>query len=351
VGRFPVFAYMRYWLSPIDTTLKLVAIALSFGFAVVSWRYVENPFRRGLPNLKGRRLVFFTLAPMIVMLCVSLTIKNSNGFPKRFSPEVLKIAIGALPKGYGGATTESICENVTSSVSFLVWGDSHAKVVAHLCDQLGKRNKLKGAVAYQGGVPSLIDAWTAGTGPKVVAWNNAVVDYATKHQIKNVILVCRWSLYVDSPDGNRNLVINHERKVSTQNNAKEILLKSLKTTVDRLQDQGARVWILKEVPLQKSNPVRKLQLAKILEKPFPLGSSRDQNLRMHQFANEIICEANFPTVSLVDLAANCFDSTNHSIISDGSQSLYVDNNHLSSHGADVLLGQTLAPVFLSMALE
>lgn len=344
---WPIFAFSRYWLEPLGLVTRLFAIGLSFACAVLSWRYVETPFRKGWPSLVGRKLVFATMISTLLLIAAAFWVKCSKGLPQRFSPEVLEISSGVLPDGYGGSNKSSIDRDtipllgVGEDPSFLVWGDSHAKVIAELCDRLAASKKICGAIAYRRGVPPLLNTKCAGGSNDCIEWNTAVFNYAVRNKVKHVILACRWSLYVDSADGSRNLLEGD----GTQNAATSVMLESLGQTVSMLSDAGIKVWILREVPLQEFNPVRKLQLSAILKRPPPSGTTQVNNHNLRENSRQVLDRMESLGAHMLNPEAYCFDNEGFSIISDGVRSVYVDDNHLSSHGVNLLLQPLFSSLF------
>jgi peptidoglycan/LPS O-acetylase OafA/YrhL len=63
-----------------------------FGVSVLSWTFVERPFRSGSLRLSGWKLFSFAGGLILVLLTFSATTILSGGFSYRFSPQVVKLA-------------------------------------------------------------------------------------------------------------------------------------------------------------------------------------------------------------------------------------------------------------------
>src|SRR6185437_13536585 len=70
---------------------KLLVIGCSFVAAVLSWKYVEQPFREGIRR-PSRQTLFRTAATAAtVMVCCGIGTLAAHGFPQRFSVHELEI--------------------------------------------------------------------------------------------------------------------------------------------------------------------------------------------------------------------------------------------------------------------
>lgn len=78
----PLFAFARITGNR-ETILSVILFFLSFVFAYLSWKYVENPFRN--KNFVNRRTIFLgSLACMLSIIFIGAVGHFSNGFSNRF---------------------------------------------------------------------------------------------------------------------------------------------------------------------------------------------------------------------------------------------------------------------------
>ena len=87
---WPLMSFVRN-VAFIDPPLlvMLPVAALSFGIAVLSWRFIEQPFRRG--PFRVRRTLLGYGGAVAVAASVALTIKAGAGFPHHLPPEASAI--------------------------------------------------------------------------------------------------------------------------------------------------------------------------------------------------------------------------------------------------------------------
>ncbi|MGB7986351.1 MAG: acyltransferase family protein [Terracidiphilus sp.] len=121
-------------------------IALSFTLAVLSWRFVERPFRARPLRISRQPLFAISAVVMIVLIVASITIISAHGFEGRFSPQAVKIASflekrGVVTHGRMGScfvtdtNRSAVFDNDRclqldpGKMNYLLIGDSHAGVL------------------------------------------------------------------------------------------------------------------------------------------------------------------------------------------------------------------------------
>jgi peptidoglycan/LPS O-acetylase OafA/YrhL len=107
---WPIWLFARLWLRPdgdFPATTKLAIFALASALSFVTFRLVEQPFRKF--NMVGRRLLFVSggIASASLLL-VGIAGVELGGFPSRIPPEVAALANYALyPRS--GPYRENVC--------------------------------------------------------------------------------------------------------------------------------------------------------------------------------------------------------------------------------------------------
>lgn len=96
---WPLIAYLNYLEVPMSVGLALLVMALALLLAWLSWRYVEKPFRRSGVQLSFPRVVVRRFALPVLGLAVLAGVGQwLDGFPQRFSPQVLALEAMTLDK-------------------------------------------------------------------------------------------------------------------------------------------------------------------------------------------------------------------------------------------------------------
>lgn len=213
VGKISYSLYLWHWpvivllllglpAGEMDGVLRLVATILSFALAVLSWRYVEQPFRRRSvplqPLLAGSGVATAGLAGAALALILS------GGWPQRFSERGRTIA-AAMDYPLDAAFRSGECfihhrsqqfeaeaclETGKGRSQVLLVGDSHA---AHLAP--GLRKSFPGSAISQVTAAGCRPAITYKPGrypfcTQLMVW--ALDDYVAKSRPDLVVLAARW---------------------------------------------------------------------------------------------------------------------------------------------------------------
>ncbi|MGD0632505.1 MAG: acyltransferase family protein [Terracidiphilus sp.] len=111
-------------------------IVMSFVLAVLSWRFVERPFR-SRPQRVGRRPLFaLSAATMAILIAFSVAVIFAGGFKGRFPPASVKVASYLANHDAGGFGRVGACFITESSRSAVLDNDLCLRTVE------GKRNYL-----------------------------------------------------------------------------------------------------------------------------------------------------------------------------------------------------------------
>lgn len=99
---WPLLAFSKYlsldpsmWLDR-----RFLILSCSFLLAVLSWKFVELPFRERRLAKSKKSMFICAVAGLSAILICGLTCIGTNGFPKRFSPQAQHFASAKLEKSY-----------------------------------------------------------------------------------------------------------------------------------------------------------------------------------------------------------------------------------------------------------
>ena len=144
VGLISYSLYLWHW--PLIVIYKYVMVrelavidqfglaAVSIGLAIISWRWIEQPFRDASLLKRRTKLIGAAFAVMGVAVAVGVVIAKNGGIPSRVDPALAAIERDQLYVGYvqdcrqGLWQKREICVRGTAQAkpSFLLLGDSHA---------------------------------------------------------------------------------------------------------------------------------------------------------------------------------------------------------------------------------
>jgi peptidoglycan/LPS O-acetylase OafA/YrhL len=216
---WPVIAFATYLLGrAMNVSEGLAAILASFCLGVLSYHFVEIPFRgRREPFVTGGILLFAS-----VLLALNFYLNRTDGAPWRLPPKLQALAEEArkhagppssqckLPdliasdsrlSPLGGLTEARICKvgDQNAPVHVIVWGDSHANAMAPALDTWLAARGMAAYSLTRGGCPPLIglerqdsSQWQCRTFNEAV---QAVVEAIDTHAI---FITARWPFYVEA---------------------------------------------------------------------------------------------------------------------------------------------------------
>lgn len=362
---WPVIVFYKYYLSRdfTDTDI-LIVVSGSFILSVLSWKFIEAPFRG---QSVSRRAVF-SLASFVLLsvLAAALYTYQQKGYEGRFSPEVLAYAAAEQDKNPQQATCNrpslekiksgQVCTtNEESGInpSFILWGDSHADAIAPAFYSLSRAYDLNGYVLTYDGCPPILAIRQHGRDASFYCtdFNNAVLSLIRSKKIKNVFLVSAWGnwlynskLYAESDTSPVSL------DIAFPEGSNSIALGALDHTISNLLDSGASVTLLHSVPTAPFDPPRELAMQTAFHTkdppsvsiPLPLYNQKRKSLDVlaDKYRNHLHVRFMDPKDFLCD-AESCR-------VSFDGKSLYYNGGHISAYGAHYL-EQMIRPYLLAEA--
>ncbi|MFG0246273.1 MAG: acyltransferase family protein [Phycisphaerales bacterium JB052] len=211
---WPILAFMRNFEFPSEPTLssRFFAFAISFPIAYISWRFIEQPFRKSTP--KSHPFLNAVIRSAVVsgiIIFASLGIRMTDGADSRFNGQILAhIKPEQIPHHWQTRTTSSSDINsLTKPIgrineptnpiqpSFLFWGDSHAMALCEFIDEQSKSLGISGLARIRNGTTPIPGLWSYTSGKDASQANLRILEWLVDSQIKHVILCSRWSIQVD----------------------------------------------------------------------------------------------------------------------------------------------------------
>lgn len=355
---WPILVFVKYLLFR-DLFLyeAFALILLSFIVSMLSYKFIEQPFR-GPHLMVPDRKMLFGLA-VIVMFFVSTAgyiVSFLNGIPSRYSASETYVdnmakdmktdsqwlnydknreTISELDKG----AKPAIIGNDAAVPSFVLWGDSHAKSLVAAIEKSASEYGLSGYdIAHGNVIRPLLDVQLVGYGMNEdVLFNRSVIDFIRNDpEIKVVIMAGFWSV-------KRKL-----RDVSGEypgRQSSEVLLEAgLHRSVKAVLALGRKVVLVADIPILKDDPHRFLYVAsRFGKKPdFNIISETLEEYRERNEENLIVLNelSSHQDVVLVRLDSMLFDKDKGLKVIDDNVMFYVDDDHLTTAGS-----RYLSPVF------
>jgi peptidoglycan/LPS O-acetylase OafA/YrhL len=346
---WPVIAFSDYWkTAPFSSLTRWSFVLASFGLAVLSWRFVETPFRKRRAFSKRKWVYSTALASSFLMLILGSAFVLYSGFPHRLDKTAQKI-LDELERDEGERKLFELAPNIKDlavieqdripllgskgsqrQISFVVLGDSHAQFAGAMFHELATAHDLRGAMITYQGTPPLIE-WNHRY--KLAAENpekffDASLNYIKRNQVKDVFLMAYWASY--------------------QKQAGPIELEqSLAKTIDAIREAGANPYLITGVPTYEDD------ISKMLLRQSFFGVPNErigrQCHREHEARQSSIYSLmkRYPAGIFMDPSDQMLNKEFFPIEFEGTR-LYMDSNHLTQFGVRRVWTPILEPIFRSM---
>ena len=325
---WPFILFAQYWaVEPLPVAARIAVLAAMVSASWLSWRYIEQPFRK-IPTLdkKSRQLGMLSVAATtaFIVLATSVIIEY-KGFESRQSSEVtsaLAAQSAYSPErkrchsnemGRAVSANEACVLGVTAAPSIAVWGDSHGVELAYA---LAKAMEPKGRALIQltsSGCPP-VKHYTPLDVPKCAQKNSKNLAYLSHNlEIKFVVIAMSNAYF--------------QNKNSPQ----------LAATILALRQSGKTVILVKAIPRALFNVPHAQARSAYYDRSEQRGSSILARHRSASAAMSAQIAALNPGSDLiiVDPADDfCDGSRCYHLVQD--QMLYFDDNHPSLFGAQLI---------------
>ena len=343
---WPVFVYANYAAVDGLGTFELVGLMLlSLVLGYLSWRFVEAPFREKR-LLAGRKAIL--AAGAVGILCLGFTglaLREADGVPWRLSEQALRYAqaktwspeLMACMADKNTPDERLFCHfgPESRSVSALVWGDSHATALIPALEHGAKRHNI-----------SLVQASFAGCIPldgleniaRCAHFNRRVEKAMAEQSFSDVVLAARWSLYLygQISGDTEHALKDPETGKYVRAVAEQRFAQGLRERIKGLRAAGHRVWLVKEVPLQKIIvPYRLSRLAMLHRSVDGEGLPVAEHEKREAYISRLFDElaAADSGVAVLDPAPQLCGADGLCRVELNGRALYTDDNHLSDVGA------------------
>ena len=367
---WPVWVFANHLLGRAPTPLEAAGlVALTFALSVLSWKFVEQPFRQ--KQAVPRKPLFIAAAAAMTAVCLFAGVAiETKGLPNRFDAKVVAIVAQEAPppavkdRCFGIAPKDVSVSRLCGlgaagqPASFILWGDSHAEAIEPAVADIAKKHGRRGLFA---GSPSCVplvgvDRYDV---PACRTFNDRVLQMILRHkEITTVILMARWGKAAQGTaygnEGHGFVAIGDDEAHAQKpaDNA-AIFARGLKRTVDALRADGRQVLLVGPVPeIGWTVPQVLARLAQehrehvVVAPPAKKFYEREAEVLplFHAMAEKKGVTAVFPHDYLCK-SGRC------AVRKDGIP-LYRDEHHLSDYGAkklEPLLNKAMDPLFAKLS--
>ena len=363
---WPLLVLARQFLVTPDLTPVATAVVLMVALAasVLSWRFVEQPFRRG--RFRGwRRARVFRVAggAMALGLVAGLVVTWSDGLPGRLPDDVIAIAdvrndysaeARRCLAGGGAIAFDDLCALGADGEppTFLFWGDSHAGAMLPGVDEAARAAGRGGLFAGSSACPPLLDIDPPiADGRDCRGFNATVLAAAVADaRIDTVVLAARWAIYAEGTRFGQETGPAVVLRNGSNDDSRGVFTTGLEQLVAALAAAGKKVTIIGPVP-EVGHDVP-IALAKARLGKGPAARSAATVLAPDLAAFEARQAFILPTLTaLADAVGARVIWPHETLCGDGrcriendGRPLYSDDDHLAAWAA-VELSEMFAPAF------
>ena len=341
---WPIVAFYKYVLyRPINILDSLSVILASFVMAIISWKFIEQPFRRNDGFLRDRRRLFKLAGfVMIINSIIAVVIFKQDGMQYRFCkaknhdivPEIKEESVVDVDNG----TIDRIGDDKVAP-SFILWGDSHA---GHLVQGLAEKGIEYGVSGYSAikttNIPLL--------GVNNSLFNDKVIFFIQSHpKIKTVILAGIWGAY---SNGHRyqdhgTIMIKDSANAGFIGTNAAVMQSGFARTINKLLALKCKVVIVDDISeigcfAPRLYMVKGILLGEDMGKFVPNKSTYDLwNEGYKQIVSSLTTKRDVTVIHPEDML---FDDKGNALLAIDNVILYKDADHLSKYGSHFV-----APVF------
>lgn len=335
---WPPLAFAKYVHNgPIDTVDTLVALGVGTIAAILSYRWVEKPFRtRVFTHMSALRTFRQAAVATVVLLVFAQTFRLSNGLELRLSAEAKNIVEQTkVPNQRELGCIDRIADKgsfrcafgTASEPEILLWGDSHARHYLAAVATIATEKGLAGRAVIRSSCPAYMRTPRERT-HTCDRWNEEIIrEIETSRRLNTIILAGRWTVYARDPENSHDV----------EDFKGDHFLPALRQLLEWLTNRGLQVIILDQVPEFEQN-IRDCKIKAIsfgLDMSHCGRISRESHERYQKRTNGAFLdwERSLKNTTLFDPEmAFCTSEICRAFDASGTP-LYYDDDHLNIAGA------------------
>lgn len=342
---WPVIVYYKYVsFRELSVFEDVVIVILSVLLGYLSWRFVEQPFRRQSSPFIGRKIVILSGSVAVCLFAgIGIFYEKMKGFPDRHPKseyyemplELDRYGLMKPAKSIDGVDIFRYGdENIEPS--YIVWGDSHADRVALSVMEKSDEYHKSGYLAFHAGFIPLVGVRVNDSNSNL--FGDGVVSFIRTHpNIKTVFLAGIWGAYANEHrymDAWKVKLWDLEKPANNGSNV-EVMRSGFVRTLRVLEKMGRRVVIVSDVPELGLNPKRLFWVRDVLlhgSTQEYLPSAYDYGVwnKEYSYITDVMLKDS--GVFVLHPEKLLFDDNRKVMIVADKKLLYDDADHLSKYG-------------------
>ncbi len=352
IGRISYPLYLVHWPvivlwgfatgGPSPWAVRAAMFAVSVAGAAALYHLVERPVRERRILATPPRLLRAYGAALAASVAVFALVATSQGWPKRFSPETLRLAAFEADRSpplseceYAGKHPTAFEQPCTlgkpgATPEWLVIGDSHAWASHDAFDQWLAAEGVGGVFMFRHACMPVGGIRLVGDNGQCREFNDKALDYVKAHPaLKSILLVSTWR----QPE---------ERAVSTSEHVQldqagslALFKTGLSATLAQLDGLGRRVYLWEPVPGARANVPDALARAARDGRAADIEYSRADYEREFAYLFDDL-RANAGHIAGTFAPSDVLCATGRCVAQLDGNPLYFDNSHLARSSAGLM---------------
>lgn len=351
---WPILTWLRLASADLHLPLSTAAIgvALSLVLAVLSWRFIEKPFRSrtgeaSIPLGRGIK-VLASASAAIAAVCIVLIVRG--GFPERLGNEARQLLAGSTDTEHFQVCPQGVSQKACTfgksdaPVRVALIGDSHTPVLRKALEPIADQLDGQGVVWWHSACPLLEGSWIENDGYRsaCLSFKEQVFDEVRRlRDLDLVILAGSWVRQAGI-NGSGWPLVDSESAEGTHEESRRVLARSLGRTLEIFAQMEVPVLILGAAPGAGFDVPRTLALAALngVSKPhrLPAEAFRQANEITDRLISDTLREHRHAVYIPV---WDVFCPDDFCAVTSDDHPLYSDSGHLSGRGATEFLGPEL----------
>jgi peptidoglycan/LPS O-acetylase OafA/YrhL len=335
---WPVYVFALYYnFGRLTDPERFGLIVLSLMLSVLSWKYVEQPFRRSHSARLLKSGAYGACAVSLMLIITNVSIVRTNGFLPWMPSNIATLVAVELGGEFKNVTddegqTVAVLGNSQEAkdASVLLIGDSHADAIRPAIDLAAKANKRTVIALENTCFASFEDFKAYQRLRSCVSTTRHQLRYILDHpNLKTIVIAQRWQ---------KRTTDWHTKSGMAADIIWERRLNSLMEFVQELKGAGHEVIILAQVPLIETkfqnvpSTIARMKMWKS-EDLETFGPTAKRYLSYNRNVLQILQAVHEKTGTKIVYPHTFFCSQGPCQIYDAGGTFYYDDDHLSVYGA------------------
>lgn len=323
---WPIASFLNYYnVNEIEAWQSIVGFFLSVVISYLSWKYIEERFRK---TIKTKRLLILIGFIYLGLIGVSFFLVKSSGIQERYNADVNEISMAIdsnfrCPKidsfPYGGSKACIVKVNNNKNYDTAVLGNSHSLMYAPIVAETINKSVL--VVPLNGCTPTFdinINSLC------LKQFKKNIQKIAQDDYIKRLVIGTTWSNFEMIDDKDRLVAVTNSRFNS-----------SLLNTIRFLQKSGKEVYLIGPIVTPSSNN----NFASDLSRSMAFGYETN-NIKQKIYIDKFLYDYSRDVSFWNNKLGNHFIQTYKNLCDDkfcyfrrNGNTYFADSNHLSQKGA------------------